>query len=221
MERSLLSNEIFESYNLKLGFLTSGRDEIIDDISRAIERNSLNAKSEVVISNTKHSDAFQTAQKHQIPFSYISSLTNPQNEYEYTAFTLQEYGVKYVIDAGYKKQIKKPLLEAFSNRIIGIFPSVHSEYINQRMDEKQVHQKVICDGKLVSGYIIYLLDGSEEISQESVLASGFVRVKHNETPGSLKDKVNFEARKGLIGLLKNISEPNKLQQINLPRPIKI
>lgn len=113
---------------LKLGVLGSGKGSNFVAIQEAIIKGSLDAEIRVVISDHENAGILQRARDFglsavALPKSQFKSKLEPEIEQSLVQH-LKAQGVEWVILAGYMRVVKKPLLEAYPDRILNIHPSL-------------------------------------------------------------------------------------------------
>lgn len=113
---------------MMLGILGSGSGSNMQAILDAIDAGTLDAEIALVLSD--HQDAFilERARKNGIKAEWIDcqgfKTRFPDEVQAETAQRLLDAGVECVCLAGFMRLAKKPLLEAFPNRILNIHPSL-------------------------------------------------------------------------------------------------
>lgn len=111
-----------------LGILGSGSGSNMQAILDAIDAGTLDARIAIVLSDNPDAFILERAAKRGIPTGVIDCLgfktKFPEEAQAATAARLQEAGVELVCLAGFLRLVKRPLLDAFPNRIINIHPSL-------------------------------------------------------------------------------------------------
>lgn len=111
-----------------LGILGSGSGSNMQAILDAIAAGTLDARIALVLSD--HPDAYilERATKHGIPSGVIDcrgfKTKFPDEAQAETAARLKDAGVELVCLAGFMRLVKRPLLDAFPNRLLNIHPSL-------------------------------------------------------------------------------------------------
>ena len=112
---------------LKIGVLISGSGTNLQALIDRIAGGSLNAKIALVVSSRPGVKGIERAEAAGLPL-----LVMEKSEYaadaeaadEKIAAALKSAGCEYVIMAGYMRMVRKPLLEAFPNRIVNLHPAL-------------------------------------------------------------------------------------------------
>jgi phosphoribosylglycinamide formyltransferase 1 len=111
-----------------LGILGSGSGSNMQAILDAIETGTLDARIALVLSDNPDALILERARRHGIKTELIDCCgykTRFPDEAQYeTAAALRDAGVELVCLAGFLRLVKRPLLDAFPNRIINIHPSL-------------------------------------------------------------------------------------------------
>ena len=111
-----------------LGILGSGSGSNLQAILDAIDSGELDARIALVLSDNPGAYILERAQKRGIPTGVIDcrgfKTKFPEESQLETAERLREAGVELVCLAGFLRLVKRPLLDAFPERIINIHPSL-------------------------------------------------------------------------------------------------
>jgi phosphoribosylglycinamide formyltransferase-1 len=117
---------------MRLGVLGSGSGSNMQAILDAIEDGSLEAEISLVLSDNPDAFILTRAKKHGIKTGVIDcrgfKTKFPEEAQAETALRLKEAGVELVCLAGFLRLVKRPLLDAFPNRILNIHPSLLPAY---------------------------------------------------------------------------------------------
>lgn len=115
-----------------LGILGSGSGSNMQAILDAIREETLEARIGLVLSDNPDAFILERAKKHGIPTGIIDcggfKTKFPDELQQETAIRLKEAGVDLVCLAGFLRLVKRPLLEAFPDRILNIHPSLLPAY---------------------------------------------------------------------------------------------
>ena len=121
---------------------------------------------------------------------------------------LQKQNVELVLLIGYNKVLSKPFLDAFPNAILNVHPSLLPAFCGKF--DRNVHEEVLRAGVKVSGATVHLV--TEEIDNGPILLQKAVDVADNETPDSLKQKVQSLEQELLLKAIRLFSL-NKLKRL--------
>ncbi len=115
-----------------LGILGSGSGSNFQAILDAIAEGTLDARVGLVLSDNPDAFLLKRAEKHGIPTGVIDcgdyKTRFPEEVQAETALRLKMAGVQLVCLAGFLRIVKRPLLDAFPNRILNIHPSLLPAY---------------------------------------------------------------------------------------------
>lgn len=111
-----------------LGILGSGSGSNMQAILDAIDAGALDARISIVLSDNPDAYILERARKRGIATALIDcrgfKTRFPEEAQQETAARLRDAGVDLVCLAGFLRLVKRPLLDAFPNRIINIHPAL-------------------------------------------------------------------------------------------------
>lgn len=111
-----------------LGILGSGSGSNMQAILDAISSGTLDARIALVLSDNPGAYILERAEKHGIPTGVIDcrgfKTKFPDEAQAETAARLKDAGVDLICLAGFMRLVKRPLLDAFLERILNIHPSL-------------------------------------------------------------------------------------------------
>lgn len=111
-----------------LGVLGSGSGSNMQAILDAIDSGALNARIALVLSDRPDAFILERAKRHGIQTGVIDcrgyQTKFPEDAQAETAARLHDAGVELVCLAGFLRLVKRPLLDAFPQRILNIHPSL-------------------------------------------------------------------------------------------------
>lgn len=111
-----------------LGILGSGSGSNMQAILDAIAAGTLDARIALVLSDNPDAYILERAAKNGIPSGVIDcrgfKTKFPEEAQAETAARLKDAGVELVCLAGFMRLVKRPLLDAFPDRILNIHPSL-------------------------------------------------------------------------------------------------
>jgi formyltetrahydrofolate-dependent phosphoribosylglycinamide formyltransferase len=119
---------------------------------------------------------------------------------------LKQYGVEFIVLAGFLWKIPLALIGAYPNRIINIHPALLPKYGGKGMYGMKVHEAVLLAGEKESGITIHYVN--EHFDEGEHIFQASCAVEAHDTPESLAQKVHsLEHRhfpEELVKLLENI-----------------
>ena len=169
---------------LNLGVLASGRGSNFQSIIDEIEAGKLNASIKLLIVDNPDAYAIERAKKHSIEYLYINPKEFPTKDdfFLKIADELKARNVELVIFAGFMRIVRKPLIDAFPNRILNIhpallpsFPGLHGQ--KQAMDY----------GVRISGCTVHFVD--EGMDTGPVIIQAAVPVSPDDTEETLSARI--------------------------------
>jgi phosphoribosylglycinamide formyltransferase-1 len=184
------STELQLTEPLKLGIMASGSGTNFEAVASAIANQKLNAEIKVLIYNNPNAKVRSRAEKWEIPSVLLDHRKYKQREHldQQIVNTLQEYGVDWVIMAGWMRVVTKVLLEAFPNKVINIHPSLLPSFKGIQAIEQALKAKV-----KITGCTVHLV--SLEVDSGLILMQAAVPVLPNDTPETLHARVQIQEHK--------------------------
>jgi phosphoribosylglycinamide formyltransferase-1 len=170
---------------IRLGVLISGSGTNLQAIIDAIQAGQLEAEVAVVISSRPDAYGLQRAAQ-----ASIKTISLSQQVYSDALLAnqlivreLQQANVDYVVLAGYMRQILRPLLEAFHNRIINLHPALLPSFpgahgIAEAWDY----------GVKLTGVTVHFVDANYDTGP--IIAQRAVAIEEDDTPESLEERIH-------------------------------
>ena len=154
---------------LQLGVMASGSGTNFEAVAKAIAEGQLNAQIKVLIYNNPESQAKLKADKYDIPAVLINHREYPSREALDTKIvaTFKEYGVEWVIMAGWMRIVTQVLLDGFPERVINIHPSLLPSFKGIRAIEQALKAQVKITGCTVH-FVSLAVDSGKIIMQSAV-----------------------------------------------------
>ncbi len=112
---------------LKIGVLVSGSGTNLQALIDRIADGSLNAQIALVVSSRPGVRGIERAQAADLPVLVMEKAeyaADAQAADAKIAAALTDAGCEYVIMAGYMRMVRRPLLDAFPNRIVNLHPAL-------------------------------------------------------------------------------------------------
>ena len=140
----------------------------------------------VVLSNNRKVKVHERVNKRGVP-SFVFTRE------EFTEGTpviqkLTEYGVSFIVLAGFMNKISESLLKAYPNQIINIHPALLPKYGGQGMFGMHVHEAVVAAGEKESGITIHYIN--EAYDEGAVIFQASCEVLPGDTPEEVAAKVH-------------------------------
>lgn len=169
---------------LNLGVLASGRGSNFQSIIDEIAAGKIDASVKLLVVDNPDAFAVERARKHSIESLYLNPKEFPSRDAYFSriADELKARGVELVILAGFMRVVKKPLIDAFTNRIMNIHPALLPSFPG-------LHgQKQAADyGVRISGCTVHFVD--EGMDTGPVIIQAAVPVSPDDTEDTLSARI--------------------------------
>lgn len=179
---------------LRLGVLVSGGGTNLQAIIDKIKSGYLEGCSiEVVVSSRPGVYALERAERNNIPHRCISKKDYAsQDEYDSALIScFEEYGIELVVMAGFLSMVGERFINAYSNRIINIHPSLIPSFCGKGCYGIIPHQKALEYGVKVTGATVHFVD--LEYDTGPIILQKAVSVRDDDTAETLQKRVMEEA----------------------------
>ncbi|MDJ0899214.1 MAG: phosphoribosylglycinamide formyltransferase [Xenococcus sp. MO_188.B8] len=172
---------------IKIGIMASGSGTNFEAVAQAISDGKLNAEIMVLIYNNPQAQVRLRAEKWQIPTVLINHREYPQREEldRKIVITLQEYGVEWVVMAGWMRIVTQVLLDNFRDRVINIHPSLLPSFKGINAIEQALKAKV-----KIAGCTVHLV--SLEVDSGQIIMQSAVPVLPNDTLETLHARIQTQ-----------------------------
>ena len=170
---------------------------IIDNI----EKGTLEAKINLVVSDNKEAFALERAKKANIPIYIIEGKSKEEIDIELEN-VLKEYDIDLIVLAGYLKMIGSRLINKYT--IINTHPSLLPKFGGKGMFGMNVHRAVIKAGEKISGPTVHYVN--ERYDEGNIISQTTVEITKEDTPESLAKKVQDVEKIQLVNVLKSFIE---------------
>jgi len=193
--------------SLRIGVFASTRATDLQALIDAKNRGDLPfADFRLLLSDRPAAYALTRASQAGIPSCFISSKGMSRESYDEAC--LQQCrlaGVEWIFLIGYMRIISPVLIEAYPGRIFNIHPSLLPKYPGM---DRNVHEEVLRNGEKESGCTLHLVN--EDLDGGPVYLQEKVAVSPDETPESLREKVQLAEQRTLIRALNRIAFEQKI-----------
>ncbi len=172
---------------LQLGVMASGSGTNFESIANAIAKKELNAQVKVLIYNNPHAKVKSRAEKWQIPAILIDHRDYKKREAldRQIVNTFKEYGVEWVIMAGWMRIVTQVLLDGFPDRVINIHPSILPSFKGIRAIEQ-----ALAAGVKITGCTVHKV--SLAVDSGEIIMQAAVPILPNDTPDTLHARVQVQ-----------------------------
>ncbi len=168
-----------------IALFASGSGSNAENIIKYFDGNK-NIEISLVISNKADAFVLERAKKLNIP----SVILNAQDmkDANKVISTLNNYGIDFIVLAGYLLKIPSYLIEAFPNAIINIHPALLPKFGGKGMYGHHVHQAVVDAKESESGITIHYVN--ENYDEGATIFQAKCPVLPTDTPDDVAGKVH-------------------------------
>lgn len=153
---------------VKMAIFVSGGGTNCENIIQYFQGSAV-ATPVLVVSNKADAPALEKATRLGVPTAVVTKaqLQEPQNVLP----LLDDYGVQFIVLAGFLPLIPDYLIDAYHRRIINLHPALLPKFGGKGMWGHHVHEAVKAAGETVTGmtvhYVTPVCDGGDIIAQFS------------------------------------------------------
>jgi len=188
---------------IKLGILGSTKGTDMQAIIEAIGSGDLNASIEAVISNRKKAYILERAQNYGIETVIISHKEKTREEFDAEmSEVLKTKGVELILLIGFMRILSGWFCIQWRNRIMNVHPSLLPAFAGGM--DKNVHEEVLKAGVKETGCTIHFV--TEDVDAGPIIVQKKCSVEQDDTPESLKDKVQALEGAAFIEAIKMFQE---------------
>lgn len=163
---------------LKMAVLLSGSGRTLDNFHDRIEKGSLQAQVQVVISNV--SDALGLTKAKNYGYPAFHAKTNDEIN-----SLLQDYDIDVIALAGYLKLYQAPA--ALARSVINIHPSLIPSFCGDGFYGSRVHKAVKARGCMVTGCTVHF--ANEVYDEGPIIHQQSVDLDYDDSPDDIAAKV--------------------------------
>lgn len=194
----------------KIGVLASTRgtdlQAIIDEMK---EGRMPGIELSIVISNVEDCYALKRAKEQ----GYKTIFINPKNKTKEAfdmemAKILEENKVDLVVLIGYMKILSNAFVRKFKNKIINVHPALIPKFCGKSFYGANVHEAVLAAGEKETGMTIHYVD--EKVDHGKILIQKKCPVFQNDTPATLKERVQILEKKWYPEIIRQLSANKKI-----------
>ena len=190
---------------IRLGVLGSTNGTDLQVIIESIKAKKLNAIVNVVISNKKNAYILKRGQNHGLPSIFINHKNKKRESFDSElTLTLEKYNVEFILLIGFMRILSSSFCKRWRHKIINVHPSLLPKY-SGGMD-MNIHEQVIKNGDKESGCTIHFV--TEKLDKGPILIQKKCKVNTNETPETLKVKVQELEGNAFVEAINQIAKDN-------------
>ena len=168
----------------RLGVLISGRGSNFQSILGNIQKGFIqNAEIVVVLSDKENARGLKIAKDNGIDAFFIDPQGLKRDGYDRLLIDkLEEYGVDFVILAGFMRILSTGFIEAFKNRILNIHPALLPSFKGLHAQRQALEAGV----KFAGASVHFVTD---ELDSGPIVVQSVVPVLSNDTEDSLSERI--------------------------------
>ena len=171
---------------IRIGVLGSTNGTDLQTILDAIESKKLKSKLSVVVSNKKEAFILKRAEKHKVPYYYISHKNMNRETFDgKITKVLKKHKVDLVLLIGFMRILSKSFCKQWKGKILNVHPSLLPKYAGGM--DTNVHEEVLRNKEKETGCTIHFV--TDEIDGGPVFIQKICSVDPEDTVTSLKRKV--------------------------------
>jgi phosphoribosylglycinamide formyltransferase 1 len=172
---------------VKLGIMASGSGSNFEAVAQAIANEQLNAQIQVLVYNNPGAKAAIRAANRGVEAVLLNhrDYTSRESFDAQIVKTLQQYDVDWVIMAGWMRLVTPVLIDAFTDRIINIHPSLLPSFKGINAVEQ-----ALASGVKITGCTVHLV--CLEVDSGPILMQAAVPVLPNDTTETLHARIQIE-----------------------------
>lgn len=168
-----------------IAIFASGSGTNAENIIRYFQGND-SVSISLVLSNKRDAYVLERAERLQVPGCVF--LKEDWITADKVLAILQEYGIDFIVLAGFLIRVPDLLLHAYPNKIINIHPALLPKFGGKGMYGDRVHQAVIAAGEKESGITIHYIN--EHYDEGDVIFQAACPVLPSDTPDDVAKKVH-------------------------------
>ena len=143
---------------------------------------------EVVVICTNNKNAFIVKRAEKLCVPVIYTTKNDLTNVSLLANTLKDYGVDYIILAGFLLKIPSSMINFYPKKIINLHPSLLPKYGGQGMFGDNVHRAVLENKEAKSGITIHFVN--KNYDEGEIILQKTCYISAAETIEGLKKKIH-------------------------------
>lgn len=169
---------------LNLAVLASGRGSNFQAIIDSCESGLLKAVIKVLIVDNPQAYAIERAKKHSIEYLYLNPEDYGSKDDYFSAIAeeLKKREVELVILAGFMRIVRRPLIEAYKNRIMNIHPALLPSFPGLHGQRQALEH-----GVRISGCTVHFVD--EGMDTGPIIIQAAVPVSPDDTEETLSERI--------------------------------
>lgn len=187
--------------NLAVFASTKGADlQAIIDAKQKGDLAHINLK--FVLSDKENCYALERARKAEIKTIFVDPRGKSREEFDRECLEIcQKHKIDIIFLIGYMRIITPILIKPFQNKIYNIHPSLLPKYPGMDLD---VHAEVLANNEKETGCTLHLV--TKDVDKGPIIKQAKVQIKPDDTPNTLKQRVQAEEQKIILEALEDFSK---------------
>ncbi|MDE5791855.1 MAG: phosphoribosylglycinamide formyltransferase [Muribaculaceae bacterium] len=171
----------------RIAIFASGNGTNAENIIKYFQEKDRGVEVALVICNRREAGVYERANRLGVPILHISK--SEINQESKMLGVLKEYGIDFIVLAGFMLMVPEFLIEAYPNRIVNIHPSLLPKFGGKGMHGHHVHAAVVEAGERESGITIHYVN--EFYDEGEVIFQAKTEVLPNDTPEDVEAKIHL------------------------------
>ncbi|MCU1288894.1 MAG: phosphoribosylglycinamide formyltransferase [Acidobacteria bacterium] len=186
---------------MKIGILISGRGSNMSAIVEAVQSGRIpGSEVAVVISDKKSAQGLEKAKERGVEAIVVARKGRTREQHDADIIgELKNRGVEFVCLAGYMRLLSKEFVQAFSNKIINIHPSLLPSFPGLDAQKQAIEY-----GVKISGCTVHFVD--EDLDHGAIITQKSVALSDEDTAESLSAKILQHEHEQYVEALRRIAE---------------
>lgn len=178
---------------LRIGVLASGRGSNLQALLDAASVGEIPARIVAVASNRRDAPAIARASRAEVPAAVFARTDYPSRSAQEAALVrfLGEHGAELVVLAGYVPVLGATLLDAYSNRVVNIHPSLLPAFGNTL----HAQADALRHGVKLTGCTVHFV--TSQVDGGPIILHRAVPVLEGDTEESLSERILVEEHQAL------------------------
>ena len=161
-----------------------------------------------VLSNKKSAYALERAKEQGYESIFIDPENKTREEFDAeVAKILEKHEIDLIVLVGYMRILSEEFVKRFPNKIINVHPALIPKFCGPNFFGTSVHEEVLKAGETETGMTIHYVD--EGCDTGKIILQKTCPVTPDDTPDTLKDKVQTLEKKWYPEVIRQLAEKNE------------
>jgi phosphoribosylglycinamide formyltransferase 1 len=190
---------------LALGVLASGEGTTLEALAEQAAGGHVPARVAIVLSDRPYAPVLEKARRRGLATAVLPLKGTASEAWTARATKiLTDAGVELVVLAGFLSILPPSFTRAWEGRAINLHPSLLPRYGGKGLYGDRVHAAVLAAGETETGATVHLV--TDDVDGGPVLAQQRVVVQSDDTPESLRVRVQAAERVALYSVIARFAE---------------